>query len=337
MTTKLSLADFLDIAVSADSRQYITDICAKYPQVTHWLEHLLAKSVTHALLDYKKGQPPRFKSTALITQVASSTGRLISAEVRLSRRWQDVNALFRALLAITLCSSIPEISDLMVHIVPELYNWLCSEDGQILVAVADDKPVYMNMPVFDMVVPNTAQPYLKILRQCLGDSWTPASKLARSFNAILTQAVNLIMSFSWIFFDESTLQLVPSRLLGARILLCPADKFPDVTMLLKGLRTEGWIPLPASGSVIEAPANSTGVTEITLWQRDEWLIGLLAHDNLGSSIVIASPTLNGHLSLWRLLADESTPIAADPLASLTLKTYLGVKQAESKTASEAQL
>lgn len=327
-----SSAKFLAAAVNTDSRKYIAAICGEHPQVCLWLNHLLTKSLSHAVLDYNEDQI-RVKSTVLATQVASSTGRLIKAEVKLSRRWQDVKAFFRALLALTLCSSTAKTADLMAHIVPELYKHLCSEDGQMLVAIVGDKPVYMGMPVFDIIVPETAQQHLSILRRNLGDSWTPPDKLARSFNAVLTQAINLIMSFSWTFFDENTLPLIPSRLLGANTLLCQADKFPNAATLLKRLRDKGWISLPTSGIVVAAPTNSAGVTKVTLWQRDQWLLGLLSHGNLGSSIVIASPTLDGHLSLWRLLADKSTPTAADPLANLALKTYLGFEPTEKKTVS----
>ena len=321
MLEKPDLTKFLNATFSTNSQQHLATICAEHPQVASWLNHLLAKSMTHAVLDYQENRP-NLKSAALATQVASSTGRLIAAEVKLSRRWQDLIAFFRALLALTLCSHSAEMANLMAQMVPELYKRLSTKDGKILAAVVENKPVYTDVPVFDIVVPDTAQPYIRTLRKSLGDSFTPANKLTRTFNCILTHAITLILSFSWTFFDEDTLPLFPDRLLGAKILFCPADYFPNATTLLKTLKTKGKVTLPDAGSTIPAPTNSTGVTKVTLWQRDEWLVGLLTHGNSGDSIVIASPTLDGHLSLWRLLADRSTPITADPLANLTLKTYL---------------
>ncbi|NLG85838.1 MAG: hypothetical protein GX489_01225 [Firmicutes bacterium] len=325
MSTQPNFAQLLDMAVANNSQQYIANICTQHPQVVHWLEHLLGKSISYAVLEYKDNYP-QLKNTALAIQGASSTGRLIAAEVKLSRRWQDVVALFKVLLTLTLCSPSAEVANTLAYMVPELYRHLCSTDGRMLVAIVENKPVYMDMPVFDVIVPEKTQPYINILRRCLGDSWTPTHKLVRSFNTILTQAIWLVMSFSWLFFDEHTLHLVPTRLLGAKILLCPADNSPCTTTLINTLKTSSLTPLPLSGTISAAPFNNAGVTEVTLWQRDEWLAGLLTHGNCGSSIVITSPTLDGRLSLWRLLADRSTPIASDPLVNLALKTYFAISK-----------
>lgn len=324
MSAELRLAKFLHTAASTDGQKYIASICAEHPQVGCWLHHFLAKSAAHSVLDYKEGAA-RVKSTGLLEQAARSTGRLIAAEVKLSRNWQDAKALFKALLTLTACSPAVEIANLMLATVPELYQLLCPQDGQLLVAVVDNKPVYMDMPVFDIIVPVADQLCLNVLRRSLNNSHTPARKLATSFNAALTRALGVILSFSWMFFDDSTLHLLPTRLLGSKILLCPADTFPDAAMLLKGLETRSTVTLPPAGITVPAPDNKIGVTQATLWQRDEWLLGLLAHGSAGTSMVIVSPTLHGHLSLWLLLAHASTPAAADPLANLTLSTYLGLK------------
>jgi hypothetical protein len=245
---------------------------------------------------------------------------LLDLDTDLSHNWQDTVALFKVLLTLTLCSPSARFTNTWADIVPELYRHLCTPDGRILVGIMNNKPIYMDMPVFDVIYPGIRQPYINILRQSLNDSGTPAHKLAQSFNTVLTQAIKLILSFSWVFYDEKTLSLIPSRLLGAKILLCPADS-PNTALSVQNLKAKADTPLALSGNTFPAPANSIGVTEVTLWERDEWLVALLTHGDFGKSVVITSETLNARLSLWRLLASSSTPIASDPLANLVFTSY----------------
>ena len=198
MTAELHLAKFLKIAATANGQEYILSIFNQHPQVPCWFHHFLSKCAAHSVLEYRDGGA-YIRSSGLLTRAAQSTGRLIAAEVRLSRRWQDVRALFKALLTITVCSPNKEMVHLMVDIVPELYKLLRSQEGQLLVAIVDNKPVYMNMPVFDIILPRSDQQSLHILRQNLNNHHTPADKLAQSFNAALTRALKIILSFFWVF------------------------------------------------------------------------------------------------------------------------------------------
>ena len=323
MPTNPSFERLLDIAVDTRCQQYIIDTCNSNPKVVAWIQHFLDKSVNCGILEYTNNHPS-FRNTDLAIKIAGSTGRLIAAETRLSHNWQDTIALFKTLLTIALCAPSAELAYTLCCVGSEFYRNLCDPSGRVLVATAGNKPVYMELPVFDMVQPGTKQPYVDILRdRCSCSAETPSHKLAQSFNAALNRAILLLLSFSWVFFDDFTIPLIPARLIGAKILLLPSIKFPAKSPFWDDdkhvVRSAPLLPL--SGTSIHTPDNDIGVTKITLWQRDQWTVALLAHGDSGSSIVIASETIGSHLSLWRLLAEKGDPITADPLADLTFTTY----------------
>ncbi|NMA54378.1 MAG: 27 kDa glycoprotein [Firmicutes bacterium] len=324
MTAELRLVKFINAATNARGKQYIQTIYAHHPQVARWFDHFLTKCASHSVLEYKD-ETVYIKNTCLLNRVAKSTGRLIAAEVKLGQCWQDARALFKVLLALTTCSPSKEITDLMIDIVPELYELLCHQDGQLLAALIDNKPVYMNMPVYDIISPRLDQRVLNILRGALNNYHTPADRLIRTFNAALTKALKTILAYAWIFFDNHTAHLQTTKLLGARILSCPADPFPGTTLLLKYLETLDGVVLPAGGITVPAPENKVGVNKLTLWRRDEWLLGLLSHNQAGASLVMASPSLSGYMSLWLLLAENLTRVSADPLTRLVLTSYFKLK------------